>query len=230
MTKADGTTEVWSTETVGPNGLRRLGLSDRRLFQVGETYKVDICPDRSGANLGFTNAFWFPDGKFVKVGFPESPNGEIRPTPTPQRLSHDVNAGDGSKREPSEEEAIMRQSLLILGTAALGDWRPPCDASGARSRAQTQPELQRHLWRAGVAETKATDVRQKKVDAFAQGKTIVQVGRVRGRRGNKGGPAGSPSSRIADPEPRAGQQARVQAAILGAGRMHDNYANAGGEV
>jgi hypothetical protein len=77
ITNPDGTTEVWSTETVGPNGLRRLGLSDRRLFQIGETYKVDICPDRSGAKLGFTNAFWFPDGKFVKVGFPESPTGEI---------------------------------------------------------------------------------------------------------------------------------------------------------
>ena len=77
VTTPDGTTEVWSTETVGPNGLRKLGLSDRRLFQIGDTYKVDICPDRSGAKLGFTNAFWFPDGKYVKVGFPNSPNGEI---------------------------------------------------------------------------------------------------------------------------------------------------------
>jgi hypothetical protein len=77
VTKADGSVEEWATETVGPNGLRRLGLSDRRLFQIGETYKVDICPDRSGAKLGFTNAFTFPDGKFIKVGFPENPNGEI---------------------------------------------------------------------------------------------------------------------------------------------------------
>jgi len=77
VTKKDGTKEVWSTETVGPNGLRRLGLSDRRLFQIGATYKVDLCPDRSGAPLGFTNAFWMPDGKFIKVGFPENPNGEL---------------------------------------------------------------------------------------------------------------------------------------------------------
>src|ERR1041385_4076652 len=27
--KPDGTTERWGTETVGPNGLRRIGLSDR---------------------------------------------------------------------------------------------------------------------------------------------------------------------------------------------------------
>jgi hypothetical protein len=78
VTKPDGTVEKWATETVGPNGLRRLGLSDRRLFIIGETYKVDLCPDRSGALLGFTNAFWFPDGRYVKVGFPENPNGEIR--------------------------------------------------------------------------------------------------------------------------------------------------------
>jgi hypothetical protein len=79
VTKPDGTVERWATETVGPNGLRRLGLSDRRLFVIGETYKVDLCPDRSGALLGFTNAFWFPDGRYVKVGFPDSPTGEAPP-------------------------------------------------------------------------------------------------------------------------------------------------------
>lgn len=78
--KPDGTIENWATETVGPNGLRRLGLSDRRLFQIGDTYKVDLCPDRSGKNLGFTNAFWFPDGKYIKVGFPDEPGGEAPAT------------------------------------------------------------------------------------------------------------------------------------------------------
>ena len=37
--KADGTVEQWATETIGPNGLRRLGLSDRRLFVVGDIIK-----------------------------------------------------------------------------------------------------------------------------------------------------------------------------------------------
>src|SRR5262245_51253910 len=67
--KEDGTVEQWATETIGPNGLRRLGLSDRGLFVIGETYKVDYNPDRSGAHYGFTNAFTFPDGKYLKVGF-----------------------------------------------------------------------------------------------------------------------------------------------------------------
>lgn len=74
--KPDGTIEKWSTETVGPNGLRRLGLSDRRLFQIGETYEVDVNPDRSGKNIGFTNSFKFPDGRTIKVGFPDEPGGE----------------------------------------------------------------------------------------------------------------------------------------------------------
>ena len=72
----DGSTTVWSVETIGPNGLRRLGLSDRRLFVIGESYKIDINPDRSGKTLGFVNSFTFPDGKFIKVGFPEEEGGE----------------------------------------------------------------------------------------------------------------------------------------------------------
>ena len=74
--KEDGSTVVWSFETVGPNGLRRLGISDRRLFKVGDSYKIDMHPDRSGKNLGFVNSFTFPDGKFIKVGFPDEEGGE----------------------------------------------------------------------------------------------------------------------------------------------------------
>src|SRR5215470_16589142 len=47
----DGAMTTWSVETIGPNGLRRLGISDRRLFQIGTEYKIDIHPDRSGKNL-----------------------------------------------------------------------------------------------------------------------------------------------------------------------------------
>jgi len=61
--------EHWATETVGPGGLRRMGLSDRRVFQVGETYIVDLNPDRSGAHLGFTNSITFPDGRVVGIGY-----------------------------------------------------------------------------------------------------------------------------------------------------------------
>jgi len=62
----DGTVEQWATETVGPITLRRFGL-DRSMFVVGETYKIDYNPDRSGAHIGLTKAFTFSDGKYVKV-------------------------------------------------------------------------------------------------------------------------------------------------------------------
>ena len=77
--KADGTTERWGTETVGPNGLRRIGLSDRRLFNYGDVYQVELNPDRSGKFLGFTNAFKFPDGRYIKVGFIDANGNGIEP-------------------------------------------------------------------------------------------------------------------------------------------------------
>ncbi len=79
VTKADGTVERWGTETVGPNGLRRIGLSDRRLFNYGDVYEVELNPDRSGKPLGFTNAFKFPDGRYVKVGFIDANGNGIEP-------------------------------------------------------------------------------------------------------------------------------------------------------
>jgi len=77
--KPDGTTERWGTETVGPNGLRRIGLSDRRLFNYGDVYQVELNPDRSGKFLGFTNAFKFPDGRYIKVGFIDANGNGIEP-------------------------------------------------------------------------------------------------------------------------------------------------------
>ena len=68
--KDDGKPVVWSVETVGPNGLRRLGLSDRRLFQAGEVFTVKANPDRDTTQtLGFALEFTFPDGRTVTIGF-----------------------------------------------------------------------------------------------------------------------------------------------------------------
>jgi Family of unknown function (DUF6152) len=64
--RKDGTVEQWATETVGPNGLSRFGL-DRGQFVIGEVYRVEYNPDRSGARFGLTKAFTLPDGKYVKV-------------------------------------------------------------------------------------------------------------------------------------------------------------------
>jgi hypothetical protein len=39
---------IWSIETTGPNGLRQLGLADRRLFQIGEKFTFSGYPARNG--------------------------------------------------------------------------------------------------------------------------------------------------------------------------------------
>lgn len=64
-----GEPEIWSLETTGPNGLRRIGLSDRRLFQVGEEYVFEGYPDWTGDTKAFTTAFTFPDDRRVVIGF-----------------------------------------------------------------------------------------------------------------------------------------------------------------
>lgn len=64
-----GETEIWSLETTGPNGLRRIGLSDRRLFEIGETFTFTGYPDWTGDTKAFTTAFTFPDGRTVTIGF-----------------------------------------------------------------------------------------------------------------------------------------------------------------
>ena len=64
-----GEREMWSLETTGPNGLRRLGLSDRRLFPIGETYTFEGYPDWTGATKAFATSFTLPDGKVVVIGF-----------------------------------------------------------------------------------------------------------------------------------------------------------------
>jgi hypothetical protein len=99
--KDDGSVERWGTETVGPNGLRRIGLSDRRLFNYGDVYEVELNPDRSGKFLGFTNAFKFPDGRYIKVGFIDANGNGIEPpagvgvAPTPGAAPAGGGGGGG---------------------------------------------------------------------------------------------------------------------------------------
>lgn len=62
----DGNIVHWAVETLGPTGLQRFGL-ERDQFVIGDVFKVEYNPDRSGASLGLTKSFTFPDGKQVKV-------------------------------------------------------------------------------------------------------------------------------------------------------------------
>jgi hypothetical protein len=58
----------WMLETTGPNGLRQLGLADRRAFPLDQTYKFSGYPDRSGANKAFMLQVKFPDGRTMSIG------------------------------------------------------------------------------------------------------------------------------------------------------------------
>jgi hypothetical protein len=70
VTQADGTVTKLSTETVGPTGLRRMGLHDRRMWELGDGYQVSFNPDRNPeAKLGFTTQITLPSGRVIYLGF-----------------------------------------------------------------------------------------------------------------------------------------------------------------
>ena len=58
----------WMLETTGPNGLRQLGLADRRVFPLDQVYKFSGYPDRTGANKAFMLQVKFPDGRVMSIG------------------------------------------------------------------------------------------------------------------------------------------------------------------
>jgi hypothetical protein len=66
---ANGKPVIWSIETTGPNGLRQLGLADRRLFQIGEKFTFSGYPARNGETKAFTLQIKVPDGRTMTLGF-----------------------------------------------------------------------------------------------------------------------------------------------------------------
>ena len=70
VTYPDGTVGNVSTETVGPTGLRRMGLHNQRMWALGDGYQVSYNPDRNpDQKLGFTTQITLPDGRLVYLGF-----------------------------------------------------------------------------------------------------------------------------------------------------------------
>ncbi len=65
----DGKQVIWSLETTGPNGLRQLGLADRRVFPLGEKFSFSGYPARNGETKAFTLQIKFPDGRTMTLGF-----------------------------------------------------------------------------------------------------------------------------------------------------------------
>ena len=69
-----GKVTTWSFETAAPNGLRRIGFSNRDFFQVGKTYSVIGYPARDGSALAFVEQITLPDGRTIRIWFGD-PNG-----------------------------------------------------------------------------------------------------------------------------------------------------------
>jgi len=65
----DGKATEWTVESDPPAGLRKWGLTKRRVEEaMGIDMKVYISPARGGAKLGFLNGIDFADGGQVRIG------------------------------------------------------------------------------------------------------------------------------------------------------------------
>ncbi len=74
---ADDTTgkvTTWKFESASPNGLRRIGFSNKDFFEVGKTYSVIGYPARDGSAIAFVEQITLPDGRTVRIWFGD-PNG-----------------------------------------------------------------------------------------------------------------------------------------------------------
>lgn len=69
---ADGKPVVWSFETPGPAGLRRMGITPS-LFTVGDIYTIYAPPALDGSNKGLFLLTIFPDGRRLLIGNPKDP-------------------------------------------------------------------------------------------------------------------------------------------------------------
>jgi Family of unknown function (DUF6152) len=64
---ASGKVTTWALESPGPVVLRRIGLSDKSLWKVGETYTFTTSPAHNGKPVGIFGSVTFPDGKVINI-------------------------------------------------------------------------------------------------------------------------------------------------------------------
>ena len=110
--QADGSVKAWTTETMAPSGLRRLGFNDQSAFVVGATYSLDVFPDRSGSPMGFIRSVTFPDGKEV--------------------VFRNANAG-GTDLEPVQDTPLAAAPAVSAKAAAPAPAPAPVPVPASRS-------------------------------------------------------------------------------------------------
>jgi hypothetical protein len=59
----DGKISAWSIEFFGVTGLRKMGLANKNVMTVGDTYALTVSPARDGGNTGLIQSLTFPDGR-----------------------------------------------------------------------------------------------------------------------------------------------------------------------
>ena len=59
----DGKVKPWSIEFFGVTGLRKMGLANKNVMKIGDTYALVVSPARDRSNTGLIQSLTFPDGR-----------------------------------------------------------------------------------------------------------------------------------------------------------------------
>ena len=59
----DGKVKPWSIEFFGVTGLRKMGLANKNVMKIGDTYALVVSPARDRSNTGLNQSLTFPDGR-----------------------------------------------------------------------------------------------------------------------------------------------------------------------
>jgi len=59
----DGKIKPWTIEFFGVTGLRKMGLANKNVMKIGDTYALVVSPARDGSNTGLIQKLTFPDGR-----------------------------------------------------------------------------------------------------------------------------------------------------------------------
>jgi hypothetical protein len=63
VTGKDGKTTPWVIEFFGVSGLHRMGLANKGVLKIGDTYSLEVSPARDGRPAGIIQSLKFPDGR-----------------------------------------------------------------------------------------------------------------------------------------------------------------------
>lgn len=63
VTGKDGKTTPWVIEFFGVSGLHKMGLANKGVLKVGDTYTLEVSPARDGRPAGLIQSMKFPDGR-----------------------------------------------------------------------------------------------------------------------------------------------------------------------